>query len=231
MKPYKVIFFDLDHTLWDYESNSCETLQELFDSYSLSAIGIPDCTVFQKQFKKVNTELWELYDRGLITNEVIRKERFRKILSHFSIDNETLCEKISLDYLYACPKKSGLVPYAVETLQYLSGHYSMTVVTNGFEEIQNLKLAAGDLHKYFEHIVTSQKAGAKKPSREIFEYAMKANFVQPHEVVMIGDNLITDIGGALNASIDTIYFNPEKIEHDVHVKHEIACLSELRNIL
>ena len=231
MKPYKVIFFDLDHTLWDYETNSCETLQELFESYDLKTTGVLDCTTFQQQFKKVNTELWELYDRGLITSEVIRKERFKKILSHFEIENEELCEKLSTDYLYACPKKGGLMPFTQETLTYLANHYPMTIVTNGFEEIQNLKMAAGNLNSYFQHIVTSQKAGARKPSRQIFEYAMKANNVRPHEVVMIGDNLITDIGGALNSSIDTIYFNPEKIAHDVDVKYEISCLSELQNIL
>lgn len=231
MKPYKVIFFDLDHTLWDYESNSCETLQELFNSYNLPTNGVNDCGVFQQQFKKVNTELWELYDRGLITSEVIRKERFKKILSHFNVENEDLCEKLSTDYLFACPKKSGLMPFTVETLNYLADHYPMTIVTNGFEEIQNLKLAAGNLHSYFQHIITSQKAGARKPSRQIFEFAMKVNDVKPHEVVMIGDNLITDIGGALNSSIDTIYFNPDKIEHDVDVKYEISCLSELQNIL
>ncbi|HEY0741140.1 MAG TPA: YjjG family noncanonical pyrimidine nucleotidase [Chryseosolibacter sp.] len=231
MKPYKVIFFDLDHTLWDYESNSCETLQELFDSYELQTNGVIDCKSFQQQFKKVNTELWELYDRGLITNEVIRKERFKQILAHFNIQNEELCEKLSVDYLYACPKKSALIPFAMETLTYLADHYPMTIVTNGFEEIQHLKLTAGNITRYFDHIITSQKAGAKKPSRQIFDYAMKVNNVRPHEVVMIGDNLITDIGGALNASIDTIYFNPEKIEHDVEVKYEISCLSELQNIL
>src|SRR5687768_15484374 len=111
MKQYKVIFFDLDHTLWDYESNSCETLQELFDSYDLLNNGVVDCKIFQREFKKVNTELWELYDRGLITNEVIRKERFKKILAYFDIVNETLCEKLSIDYLHACPKKSKLLPY------------------------------------------------------------------------------------------------------------------------
>src|ERR1044071_5155441 len=113
-KPYKVIFFDLDHTLWDYESNSCETLQELFNSYDLKVSGVIDCKIFQQQFKKVNTELWELYDRGLITSEVIRKERFKKILSHFELENEELCEMISVDYLYACPKKAGLMPSTQE---------------------------------------------------------------------------------------------------------------------
>jgi putative hydrolase of the HAD superfamily len=107
----------------------------------------------------------------------------------------------------------------------------MTIVTNGFDEIQTLKMTAGNLHRYFDHIVTSQKAGHRKPAKGIFEYAMKINNASADEVVMIGDNLVTDIGGAINASIDTIFFNPEKINHGVNVKHEIGCLSELQKIL
>lgn len=230
-RPYKVIFFDLDHTLWDFEGNSCSTLQELFTAYDLEKIGVTDCALFQQQFKKVNTNLWDLYDRGLITSEVIRRERFKKILEHFGLEDPKLCEKLSLDYLHSCPKKGGLIPFAQEVLDYLTEHYDMTIVTNGFEEIQHLKMTSGNLVQYFDHIVTSQKAGHRKPAREIFEYAMKINNVRPEDAVMIGDNLMTDIGGAMNASIDTVFFNPEKIKHDVSVKHEINCLSELRGIL
>ncbi len=231
MKPYKVIFFDLDHTLWDYEVNSCTTLQELFQDYNLEAKGVCDCDSLQKQFKIVNTDLWDKFDRGQITSEVIRRERFKRILAHFDIEDQDLCEKLSQDYLYNCPKKGALIPHAEQTLHYLAEHYDMTVVTNGFEEIQHVKLTAGNLHRFFDHVITSQKAGARKPAKEIFEFAMRENSVKNHEVVMIGDNLITDIAGAHNASIDTIFFNPEKIAHDVTVRHEITCLSELQNIL
>lgn len=230
-RPYKVIFFDLDHTLWDFEGNSCSTLQELFAAYSLEKMGVTDCTLFQQQFRKVNTNLWDLYDRGMITSDVIRKERFKQILGHFGLEDAQLCEKLSLDYLHTCPKKSGLIPFAQDVLDYLAEYYDMTIVTNGFEEIQHLKMSSGNLLQYFDHVVTSQKAGHRKPAREIFEYAMKVNNVNADEVVMIGDNLLTDIGGAINASIDTVFFNPEKIKHDVSVKHEINCLSELRQIL
>ena len=231
MKPYKCIFFDLDHTLWDYETNSCDTLQELYDAYRLHDCGVHNFESFKQQFKKVNVQLWDLYDRGMINNEIIRKERFKQILEYFTVYNTKLCEDLSSDYLNNCPKKSNLMPHAVETLQYLSNHYSMTVVTNGFEEIQHVKLTAGNLHQYFAHVVTSQKAGHKKPSREIFDYAMNANGVKPDEVIMIGDNLITDIGGAHNASIETVFFNPEHVKHNVKVKHEISLLAELQNIL
>jgi YjjG family noncanonical pyrimidine nucleotidase len=231
MRKYKVVFFDLDHTLWDFESNSCSTLQELFLTYNLENIGIPDCTLFQQQFRKINTELWDLYDRGLITSEVIRKERFKQILEHFGLSDAALCEKLSQDYLYSCPKKSGLLPYAIETLDYLKTNYKMTVVTNGFDEIQSLKMQSGNLTSYFDHVVTSQSAGHRKPAKEIFDYAMKINAVGPDEVVMIGDNLVADIGGAIKSSIDAVFFNPDRIAHEVDVKHEINCLSELQRIL
>jgi YjjG family noncanonical pyrimidine nucleotidase len=231
VKPYKCIFFDLDHTLWDYETNSCDTLDELYISYNLKHHGVHDIQSFKDQFKKINTELWDQYDRGLITNDVIRKQRFKRILEYFHVHHEKLTEDLSTDYLNNCPKKGNLIPNAIEILQYLSEYYALTVVTNGFDEIQNIKLTAGNLHSFFNHIVTSQKAGHRKPSAKIFDYAMKANGVKCQEVIMIGDNLVTDIGGAHNASIDTVFFNPEKMIHTTRVKHEIHSLAELKNIL
>jgi YjjG family noncanonical pyrimidine nucleotidase len=230
-KKYKCVFFDLDHTLWDYEANSRETLAELYTAYDLHSKGVFNLDTFQQQFREVNTQLWDLFDRGIITSEVIRKERFKRILSYFHAYEEKLSQDLSVDYLYSCPKKANLIPHAVDVLEYLAGHYTMTVVTNGFEEIQNVKLTAGNLHRFFDHVITSQKAGCRKPSREIFEYAMNANSIKCCDAIMIGDNLITDIGGARGASIDTVFFNPEKISHTSEVSHEIFCLSELQKIL
>jgi YjjG family noncanonical pyrimidine nucleotidase len=230
-KKYKCVFFDLDHTLWDYETNAKETLTELFFSMDLASRGVTDADSFYLQFRKVNTALWELYDRELIDQEHVRRERFRQILSHYSNCEEGLCDELSVVYLEKSPRKANLIPYAIDVLDYLSSRYSLTLVTNGFEEIQKLKLAAGNLDKYFQHIVTSQKAGHRKPSLKIFEYAMALNDIRCGDAVMIGDNLVTDIGGARAASIDTIFYNPERITHNERVSHEIACLSELKNIL
>jgi YjjG family noncanonical pyrimidine nucleotidase len=227
---YKCIFFDLDHTLWDYECNARETLLELHSSYKLSerGIGFED---FHRHFTRINLQLWEQYDRGLIDNQVIRHQRFKQILERFHVHEERLCEQLSHEYLYGCPKKANLVPYAKETLEYLSTRYALTVVTNGFEEIQTVKLMSGNITHYFNHVVTSQKAGFKKPSREIFQYALALNNLECGEVIMIGDNLVTDIGGARNACIDTVFYNPGALTHRQQVGHEIRCLSELRNIL
>ena len=229
---YKCIFFDLDHTLWDYETNSKETLLELYASYDLRAKGVYEFQDFMDRFKVVNTKLWDLYDRGEITSEIIRKERFKQILEHFNAYDETLSENISRDYLHDCPKKCNLMPQAIDVLNYLSEKkYTLAVITNGFEEIQNTKLCSGKLEHYFKHVITSQKAGHRKPAKEIFEYAMKANSVVASESIMIGDNLLTDIAGAKNASIDTVFYNPDQISHTTEVKHEIRSLVELQNIL
>lgn len=229
-RRYKCIFFDLDHTLWDYECNARETLLELHSSYKLLDKGI-QFEDFHQHFKIVNFRLWELYDRGLIDNQIIRHERFKQILEPFHAYEEKLCADLSHEYLYACPKKANLVPFAKEVLEYLSARYSLTVVTNGFEEIQTVKLLSGNITHYFNHVITSQKAGFKKPSREIFDYALSVNNLQCHEVIMIGDNLITDIGGARNASINTVFYNPAAAPHSTEVNHEIRRLSELKNIL
>jgi putative hydrolase of the HAD superfamily len=227
---YKCIFFDLDHTLWDYETNSRETLQDLYVQYALQDLGV---TVegFQQRFREVNTQLWDLYDRGEIDSGVIRKERFKQILEHFHAYEVKLSQNLSDDYLECCPKKAALMPHAIDVLDYLSGKYNLTVVTNGFEEIQHMKLTSGNLHRYFDFMVTSQKAGYKKPAREIFEFALKSNSVAAEEALMIGDNLITDIGGARNASIDTTFYNPDNLSHNEVVKYEIKSLIELCDIL
>jgi YjjG family noncanonical pyrimidine nucleotidase len=228
---YSCIFFDLDHTLWDYETNSRETLDELFVSYRLADRGVMNSDSFYQQFRKVNFELWDLYDRELVNHDYIRIERFKQILTHFQAYEEKLSTDISVDYLRTCPAKGNLMPHALETLEYLAPKYKLTVVTNGFEEIQNIKLSAGKIAHFFDHIVTSQKAGHRKPAKQIFKFAMDANATSCNEVLMVGDNLITDMGGARASSIDTVFFNPEKVLHNELVHYEIANLSELQNIL
>lgn len=230
-KKYKCVFFDLDHTLWDYDTNAKETLWELYVSYDLPAKGVLDFQKFCDQFKSVNLGLWNLYDLGHITNEVIRTQRFKKILEAFGVDEDTLCENLSQEYMKVCPNKCNLMPSTIETLDYLSLNYNLTVITNGFEEIQNLKLTAGKLHPYFDHIITSQKAGHRKPAKQIFEYALAVNGIQPEEAIMIGDNPVTDVGGALNAAIDAVLFNPENINHNLTGHREIKALQELRELL
>jgi YjjG family noncanonical pyrimidine nucleotidase len=228
---YKCVFFDLDHTLWDYEANSGDTLQELYEHHRLKEYGIADFDSFFSVFKKINQELWLLYDHGKIDSFVIRQERFRNILTEFDITDDELAIRLSNKYIAESPKKGKLIPGAHETLQHLASSYSLSVVTNGFDDVQHTKLASGKLTGFFDHVVTSEMAGFKKPSREIFDFTLAVNGISSKEAIMIGDNLITDIAGARNASVDSVFFNPDGIEHGEKVKHEIRNLKELCSFL
>jgi YjjG family noncanonical pyrimidine nucleotidase len=230
VKKYKSIFFDLDHTLWDFETNSREALTELHHSYQLQNKGI-EHQAFLSAFKKINAGLWHLYDTGKINQDVIRLQRFHRVFQEFEVEEYDLSLQFSTDYVSQSPKKGNLLPHAKEVLEYLLPHYPMHIITNGFSEIQGTKMASGGITHYFQSVVTSELAGYKKPSREIFDYALSKNNLQPHEVVMIGDNLLTDMGGAKNASIDTIFYNLEKIKHESALTHEISSLLELKSIL
>jgi len=228
---YRSILFDLDHTIWDYETNSSETLTELFNHHKLSEIGVPSISDFLETFVEVNTNLWAQYDLGQIHRDVIRHERFHKILLTYGIDKYDFALSFSDEYISQSPKKSGLMPNAMEVLNYLHARYSMTIVTNGFDEIQSIKMESSGISPYFKSVVTSARAGHKKPAKEIFEFAVQESGFDSASTLMIGDNLLTDIGGARNAQLDTVYFNPNKIPHQEKTEFEISDLKELLNIL
>jgi len=231
MKSYKCILFDLDHTLWDYETNSREALSELYEHFELKEKGIPSDSDLHKAFYIINNELWDLYDRGLIHRDVIRNERFHKVLKELGVDDYEMSLKFSDEYLQHSPRKKNLMDGCKETLDYLLPKYPLVIVTNGFDEIQSTKLTSSGIHQYFKDVVTSARAGHKKPAKEIFEFVLNENKVEAHETIMIGDNLLTDIAGAKNASIDTVFFNPNRMEHQSSVNFEISTLRELMNFL
>lgn len=231
LKKYETIFFDLDHTLWDYEANSLEALNELhshFDLYNFAGVTLDR---FLKTFKSVNDGLWSNYNRGAIDRDHIKKYRFNNILKSFGVEDIELSMEMSSLYISECPKKTNLMPYAIETLDYLNDKYRMFLLTNGFDDVQQLKLRTSNLEHYFKDMITSETCGHRKPSREIFDYTLKKANTKAEQTIMIGDNLAADIVGARNATIDTVYYNPTKESHKEDVNFEIRCLSELTNIL
>lgn len=231
MKTYSCILFDLDHTLWDYEVNAEETLRDLFRQFQMEDRGVTSFRFFLETFRRVNLDLWDRYDRGLIDQDVIRTERFARVFYDTGVDDTRTSLEFSAQYLKELPLKRNLLPHAREVLDYLHPRYPMTIVTNGFEEIQSAKIQSAGIGHYFRHVVTSQRAGSKKPSRKIFEFALQQTGHTPETAVMIGDNLQTDIAGATGAGIDTIFYNPGKAPHQHPVTHEINALQELLNLL
>lgn len=227
---YQHIFFDLDHTLWDFERASEETLTDLYHQYQLEERGavLQD---FLTVFSRVNAALWARYNVGKINRDEIREQRFKKIFEQISVEASDLTSDISRDYLHVCPTKSYVLPNSFELLQYLAPNYRLHILTNGFEDVQHTKLKASGLHQFFDVVVTSDHTGFKKPDPKIFEYALDKAQAKVKQSMMIGDGLDTDIIGAQNVAMDHVFYNQRGKRHGLHVTHEVSCLSEIKKIL
>lgn len=230
MKNIKHIFFDLDHTLWDYDANAIVTLEGLYEQYQLSNHLSVDTNGFVETFFKTNDILWAKYNVGEIDRDTIRNSRFEKVLSASGCQVELDHLGMNDYFLYHCPRQTRIIEGADLILDYLSKNYSMSIITNGFNDVQFIKLEACGLAKYFDKVFTSESAGYKKPSKEIFEHALKSVGFAREECLMIGDNPGTDILGAQNAKITPIFFNPTG-RYKSTCEYEISHLSELIRIL
>jgi putative hydrolase of the HAD superfamily len=229
--PYKDLFFDLDHTIWDFELNSKETLWDLHLKYELEAKGIHDFDVFYSQYSVHNHRLWDRYTKGFIKQEELRWKRIYLSLLDYKIADEALSKEMSVDYLDILPNKKNLFPYTIEILEYLkSKDYTMHLITNGFESVQFKKIKNSNLADYFTEVITSEASNSLKPNKEIFEYALKASGAKLETSIMIGDNESADIQGAINAGMDSIFVNHLQIQPTVPATHTITHLKELENI-
>ncbi|MCL6257911.1 YjjG family noncanonical pyrimidine nucleotidase [Aquiflexum sp. TKW24L] len=231
MKKYRHIFFDLDHTLWDYDTNVQESLSELFDIYQLINVGIPDFQTFIDAFYQVNFKLWALYDLGKIDKRSLRETRFKLIFEKAGVLARNVPKELEDDFMQRTSSKPHLLPYSKEILDYLSPNYKMHIITNGFNESQANKMHSSGLTPYFDLVVTSETTGHKKPDPRIFQYAMDKLSVKSADCIMIGDNPNSDILGAIRSNIDQIYFDPHEkgIEHQP--THTIRHLKELEELL
>jgi len=229
--PYKDLFFDLDHTIWDFELNSKETLWDLHLKYELEAKGINNFDEFYSIYSVHNHKLWDRYSKGFIKQEELRWKRIYLSLLDYKIADEALSKEMSVDYLDILPNKKNLFPYTIEILEYLkSKDYSMHLITNGFESVQFKKIKNSNLADYFTEVITSEASNSLKPNKEIFEYALKASNAKLETSIMIGDNESADIQGAINAGMDSIFVNHLQIQPTVPATHTITHLKELENI-
>lgn len=218
MSKYKHIFFDLDHTIWDFETNSTTALRQIFEEEKLTDRGIPFFDKFHDKYKRINDRYWARYHNGLVSKEQVRVNRFRDTLQEFKVDDLALAERMAESYVTISPRMTALFPDAMEVLKYLQTKYKLHLITNGFAEVQWVKVENSGLRPFFEHIIISEEVGTQKPNKEIFEIAMQRATAIPDQCIMIGDNLNTDILGAKNAGIDQVFFNPYR----EHVKEEVT---------
>ncbi|MES2645576.1 MAG: YjjG family noncanonical pyrimidine nucleotidase [Bacteroidota bacterium] len=228
---YRHLFFDLDHTIWDFETNSKETLQDLFDTHQLYDVITADFNAFYERYSFHNKKLWDRYHHGFIKQEELRWKRMWHAFLDFKLGDEVLAKKLSVEYLKILPTKKALFPYTVEVIKYLvEKKYQLHLITNGFEEVQMGKIRSCEIDKYFQEVITSEKAMSLKPHPEIFEYALKITGAQKSESIMIGDNLDADIKGAMQAGLDTIFVNHINEPTDLIPTYTIYHLQELELI-
>ncbi|MBP8790485.1 MAG: YjjG family noncanonical pyrimidine nucleotidase [Breznakibacter sp.] len=227
---YKHLFFDLDHTLWDFDSNSVDTLVELFDNYQLDRF-FDSFETFHHDYEKHNALLWNLYRQGKIKKEELNFERFHRPLAAAGCADVELAKKFGQDYLTISPTKTALLPHAIDVLNYLKAQYKLYIISNGFNEVQHRKIELCGIKEYFAKIYISDLLGIHKPNRDFFDYMIKSSNAKKKECLVIGDSLEADIEGALNAGIDAIFYNSRAIVHEKENILEISSLVELKNLL
>jgi YjjG family noncanonical pyrimidine nucleotidase len=229
---YKHLFFDLDHTLWDFEKNSSESLEDIFHQLCLPDHGVYSMELFITSFIRINTQLWDEFDKGKIHHSYIRENRFLMVFDELGIKCPDNHLEIGELYLNTLPNKKHLLDGALEALDYVKGSgYKMHIVTNGFTEIQARKIVSSGISHYFENVVTFENANAKKPDPGIFAYAVQQANASPSDCIMIGDNWVADILGASHFGLDTIYYNPAGLKFNQEPTFDIRNLEELKLIL
>lgn len=231
MRNITHVFFDLDHTLWDFQTNSRATLSELFHELKVSDTGLRSFEEFVDTYEVVNDRLWSEYRRGEIDKVQLRSTRFVETLRAFEVHHPELALQLEVEYIKRSPFKTQLFPQAIEVLDYLSSKYSLHIITNGFREVQDIKLTESGIKPYFKSVITSEEVGVNKPDPKIFTHALKSTGAERKYSVMIGDNLEADVRGARNVGMHSVYFNPENKAYPDKLKWVIQSLSELKRWL
>lgn len=230
--PIKHVFFDLDHTLWDFETNSFAALQLLFESVQLDVKLQVTFELFHLRYSVHNHYFWKEYSKGLISQSELRWKRMFTTLVEFGLDDKKHAKQLGEMYLELLPTCNQLFPYALELLTYLkSKSYSLHILSNGFEQVQHQKLTFSGIKPFFDQIITSDKIQYAKPHRKIFDFALEVTKAHLTESIMIGDNPEVDLQGALNAGMQSVYMDhldrPTTIHHTYRVNH----LQEIQKIL
>jgi len=230
MQKYRHLFFDLDRTLYDFDRNNRETIFQLYRDFGLPEMGVADFDIFHKTYKSINLPLWERYKRQEITKEYLNVARFSDTLKAFGI-NHGLAEKFASEYIRISPLQVHLLPGTIELLDYLFPKYPLYIITNGFDEIQFLKISRCGLEEYFQHVIVSEDAGAQKPDPRIFDYAFEKTGARPEDSLLVGDDPQSDIFGAQQAGMDQVWLAQPGETSPYEPTYQINQLKELMEFL
>lgn len=209
------IFFDLDHTLWDFEKNSALAFETILTKHGIEV----DIASFVATYVPINSRYWKLYQDDEVTQEQLRYGRLKDVFDSINYDiSDDVIHLLAEEYIHYLPQYNHLFEGTIELLDYLKPKYKLHIITNGFNQIQSNKLKNSKIEHYFETITNSENAGFKKPNPQIFHYALEISNSKKETSIMIGDNFEADIEGALNVGIDAIMFNEHNIEIAKNIK-------------
>ena len=221
------VFFDLDHTLWDFDKNSELAFDTIFKQHHPQI----KTSHFIEKYSPINQACWKLYQYDKITHEELRYKRLKDSFDalDYIISDEAI-HQIADDYITFLPDNNHLFDGAIEILDYLSSHYQLHIITNGFADVQYKKIANSNIDTYFKTITNSEMAGVKKPNPIIFQHALELAQAKKEQSIMIGDCLEADVQGAIDFGIEALFFNPN---NEISPKGitEINHLLELKNYL
>lgn len=198
------VFFDLDHTLWDFDRNSALAFQRIFQTEKIYL----DVVAFIEAYEPINLQYWKKFRDNLITKEELRRGRLIEAFQQFNLEYSlSEIDFLSKRYIEELPVDNHLFVGTIQILEHLSPNYNLHIITNGFHEVQFSKLKNSGIQKYFRTITTSEEAGVNKPHSGIFELALSKASVMPFQSIMVGDSLEADIHGARNIGMNTLFFN------------------------
>lgn len=228
---YRHLFFDLDHTLWDFDANARVTLESLYEGLQLKDRGVHDFELFYRNYLIHNEKLWDRYRRGFIRQEELRVKRMWLSLLDFKIADDELSKAMSVQFLDMLPTRTILFPHAKEVLLYLKNkNYELHLITNGFEKVQHSKLKNSGLDIFFGEVITSEGSNSLKPNKEIFDYAFAKTGATAASSIMLGDTLDVDIQGAMNAGMDQVFVNHLGVKTELKPTYIVSSLKELEEI-
>ncbi|QTE23984.1 YjjG family noncanonical pyrimidine nucleotidase [Polaribacter cellanae] len=198
------VFFDLDHTLWDFDKNSDLTFQKVF---KLNNIQV-NTTAFLEVYTPINLKYWKLYREEKVSKEKLRYGRLKETFDAVNYNiSDAMIHKIAIEYIVHLADFNYVFDGTFELLNYLKEKYQLHIITNGFEEIQTKKMINSRINHYFDKIITSESVGVKKPNPRVFKYALETANADIEKSIMIGDNLEADVEGAINIVLKAIHCN------------------------
>lgn len=225
------LFFDLDRTLWDFDANSHQALSVIFDTLELHQ-KIEKKRAFISDYKRINEQMWEAYRLGKIQKETLRIGRFQRTLEKHGIHDLSTAATYAEEYLALCPHLTELFPGTLEALEdFKSRGKKMHIITNGFTEVQHIKLEKSGLTQFFDYVICSDTLGINKPDPQIFHYALKKANAKIGNSIMVGDHLESDVLGAHQVGMFGILFDPKDAHKKVHSVQKIKRLEELNDLI